>query len=762
MVRAARVGWFLCVLVLLTAFGDGCFRNPNVRKERFFEQGNRNFEQGKYPEALIFYGRALQLDPRFAEAHYKMAQCHMKQSSWAAAYQELQRTIDLQPENWPAQIDLGQILLAGGRAQEAKDRALLILRSNPQNADAQMLLANSDAVLGNLKEALGEAKEATAMAPERSAAFITLGLIQVRADALADAEANLKKAKSLDLVSIAPLMMLGDFYRQQKRWAEAEYEFESAISLAPKVPGPRAALAGLYVSQGKDSLAEKILIEAKQQLNDNPAGYRMLGDYYLSRGENTKALAEFAALLAEHQSDFEVSKTYIQLLILNHRIEEAAQLNEQILKKSPQDTEARIFTGQIELQQKKLDQAIQSLQGALKNAPENAMGHYQLGLAFEGKGNLNQAESEWREAVRLRPTFSEAWRALGASAMRRGDWRALEPISDLLKKIAPRFADGYLFHATARLNQGDVSGAEADLNQLLRIAPQSAIGYVKLGQLRLAQKRLNEAAAFFREGLSREPNSVDAIQGLVSLDLRRNKPADALRFIQAQIERNPAEAGLYLLQGEALLQNKQVDEAEKVLARAVEIDKENVNALIFLAQVEIMRGGADQAISNYKRAIAIAPNNVTLYTALGGAYETRGNWKEAQTAYQRALALQPEEALAANNLAYLLLERGGNVTVALTLAQTARRRLPNVPNSADTLGWAYFQNGAYSLAVSLLEEAVKGAPSNATYRYHLGMTYQRLNETKRARSEFEKSIHLDPNASSAEKASRALSELSGG
>jgi Flp pilus assembly protein TadD len=84
-----------------------------------------------------------------------------------------------------------------------------------------------------------------------------------------------------------------------------------------------------------------------------------------------------------------------------------------------------------------------------------------------------------------------------------------------------------------------------------------------------------------------------------------------------------------------------------------------------------------------------------------------------------------------------------------------------VPNSADTLGWAYFQNGAYSLAVSLLEEAVKGAPSNATYRYHLGMTYQKLNDTKRARSEFEKSIRLDPNAPSAEKASRALGEPSG-
>jgi hypothetical protein len=41
------------------------------------------------------------------------------------------------------------------------------------------------------------------------------------------------------------------------------------------------------------------------------------------------------------------------------------------------------------------------------------------------------------------------------------------------------------------------------------------------------------------------------------------------------------------------------------------------------------------------------------------------------------------------------------------------------------------------------------------------MTYQKLNNTKRARSEFEKSIRLDPNAPSAEKASRALGEPSG-
>lgn len=55
---------------------------------------------------------------------------------------------------------------------------------------------------------------------------------------------------------------------------------------------------------------------------------------------------------------------------------------------------------------------------------------------------------------------------------------------------------------------------------------------------------------------------------------------------------------------------------------------------------------------------------------------------------------------------------------------------------------------------------VKGAPTNAGYRYHLGMIYQKLNDVKRARIELEKSIRMDPQAPYAEKASRALSELS--
>jgi cellulose synthase operon protein C len=183
---------------------------------------------------------------------------------------------------------------------------------------------------------------------------------------------------------------------------------------------------------------------------------------------------------------------------------------------------------------------------------------------------------------------------------------------------------------------------------------------------------------------------------------------------------------------------------------------------VLLAQLQAGRGARDEAISTYQRAIEIAPNSAALQVALGGLYESAGNWQKAQTIYQKALSMQPDNPQAANNLAYILLEHNGSVNLALTLAQAARRGLPNSPNTADTLGWAYYHNGAYSVAQPLLEEAVKKMSDNPAYHYHLGVTYQKLNDNVRARAQFEKVISLKPGSPIADESRRALEQTSGG
>src|ERR1700722_5100524 len=106
---------YLLPSIVLAFVLIGCFTSPDARKQKFYEQGVRDYETQKYPEAVISLSRALQIDPRFVDAHYKLAQTHEREGNWTAAVQELQRTIDLSPTNWQAHIDLGQILLAGER-----------------------------------------------------------------------------------------------------------------------------------------------------------------------------------------------------------------------------------------------------------------------------------------------------------------------------------------------------------------------------------------------------------------------------------------------------------------------------------------------------------------------------------------------------------------------------------------------------------------------------------------------------------------------
>src|ERR1700745_2309858 len=77
------------LLFLLLIFCVGCNRDP----KKFLAKGNASFDQGKYPEALIYYGRAIQLDPRYAQAHFKLAQTQIKLKSFSAAFAELQRTV---------------------------------------------------------------------------------------------------------------------------------------------------------------------------------------------------------------------------------------------------------------------------------------------------------------------------------------------------------------------------------------------------------------------------------------------------------------------------------------------------------------------------------------------------------------------------------------------------------------------------------------------------------------------------------------------
>jgi cellulose synthase operon protein C len=106
----------------------------------------------------------------------------------------------------------------------------------------------------------------------------------------------------------------------------------------------------------------------------------------------------------------------------------------------------------------------------------------------------------------------------------------------------------------------------------------------------------------------------------------------------------------------------------------------------------------------------------------------------------------------------VLLDHGGNINVALSLAQTARRGLPNLPNSADTLGWAYYHQGVYSSAADMFRQAIKGDPENPTYHYHLGMAYEGQKNYAMARKELEYTLQIKPDYTHSDDIRKMLAE----
>ena len=89
--------------------------------------------------------------------------------------------------------------------------------------------------------------------------------------------------------------------------------------------------------------------------------------------------------------------------------------------------------------------------------------------------------------------------------------------------------------------------------------------------------------------------------------------------------------------------------------------------------------------------------------------------------------------MAANNLAGLYSEHGGDLDRALQLAQTAKEAVPEDPLISDTLGWILYKRGVYQRALSLLQQSATKLPDSGEIQYHLGMVAYKVGDADLAR-----------------------------
>lgn len=756
--RFAIVMVSICLALMLV----GCKSDPNVKKQKFLESGNRYMENKQFNEAAIQYQNAIQIDPDFAEAHYQLAQASLGMTNWTAALQELQKTVSLRPLDMRAQYDLGSLYLGTRNYSDAEQIALVMLEKDPNNPDGHALMANIDVVQNKLVEARDEFEKALQLAPNKATLQFNIGVFEARSGNNAEAESRLKKAIELDPKLAVARMALADLYLSTHNSAAVEKTFLDGIATDPKNVALYSGLARFYNSEKRRSEAEELLAKVSKTFTADPNGYRLLGDFYVSVGDMNKALDEFAVLHQEHPKDTNTRTTYVELLVTCNRFDEAGQIINEVLKGNAKDSEAILLKALLLNRQGKFAETISLLEPNAKDLSSYPAAHLQMGIARNGLGDPTRAEAEWREAVQLNPNLVEGYSYLAATGLQRSDFGLLRSSAEKLIRLRPDSPVGFTYRAAAEAAQKDFPGAEVDLKQAIMLAPDSADGYAKMGKLRALQKRYPEAEKFLGLALEKDPNEVEALTALLQTYADEKQPTTrAISRIKAQIARAPNKGSFWTLLGRTQISAGDRNSAKTSLQHAIEIDKGDDTALTLLAETETSLGSVENAAAAYQKLIDNNPRSATPLILLAGLEQGRGNFDRAQQLYRKALEIRPNQPVAANNLAFLIMERGGNIDVALSLAQAARRGMPNNPSTADTLGWAYYMKGLYGPARDILEDASNSAPENAAIHYHLAATYDKISEPSKAIEHYRKALQLSPNGPNAAAIRQALSSKRG-
>lgn len=185
----------------------------------------------------------------------------------------------------------------------------------------------------------------------------------------------------------------------------------------------------------------------------------------------------------------------------------------------------------------------------------------------------------------------------------------------------------------------------------------------------------------------------------------------------------------------------------------------SADSVLLLA--ELYAGGkeTEQAIQMVSQLMQKYPQNSDVIFRAGMIFQSVQRWDDARKAYEHVVQLDQENALAKNNLAWLLAEHGGNIDVALSLAQDAKQKSVSNLQITNTIGWIYYKKGIYKMALTYLKECVDKDSKNATFQYQLGMVYWKLGDKDVARRLLVSALQLNPNFPESQSAHEILDQL---
>jgi Flp pilus assembly protein TadD len=170
----------------------------------------------------------------------------------------------------------------------------------------------------------------------------------------------------------------------------------------------------------------------------------------------------------------------------------------------------------------------------------------------------------------------------------------------------------------------------------------------------------------------------------------------------------------------------------------------SIDAQIDLADVFRLKGDVHNAIATLQKASVLQPKDPRPGSLLPFLLEMENRTQEAKQVARRALTARPKDAVAMNNLAYLLAETGDTLDEAVKLARDAVSKAPNNPVFLDTLGFVYLKRDQNDEALDIFDGLIRRYPDDPACAYHTGMAWYQKGNRARAKTLLSHALELRP------------------
>src|ERR1700724_2361830 len=344
-----------------------------------------------------------------------------------------------------------------------------------------------------------------------------------------------------------------------------------------------------------------------------------------------KAIEEYRAAIDADPTSAYLTSGLAELYSKSARSRDGGVEAQDIIKRNPNNLEARRLLGRIYLRslgdmqagsgsESVLKLAIEQYEQIIRLQPDSMDDHLLLGRLYRLNNDLQKAENEFKTAVKLQPGSEEAVTTLA-----------------------------YLYNEL-----GDTARATQVLSSVPN-AERSAKLYSALGYTYEQQKQYKNAVEAYRHAIELDRDNLDAIRGLAQNLLKDGQADAALEQYKVIADANPEDAQTYVRIAEIYRKQGKFEVALDNLKKAESMVQDSVEVPYNIAAIYQAQGRYDEAIpsmrdllkksekSDGKYSNGEKSNRAVFLERLGSIYREQGNNQAANEIFRQIIALGGDE-----------------------------------------------------------------------------------------------------------------------